>query len=72
MLGIRGFEHLSEPVASRARFFRRLGANVGLALVFITVSLAVGMAGYHWLGGLDWVDSDVEDGALVARLGWRR
>ena len=22
--------------------------------------------------GIDWVDSDVEDGALVARLGWRR
>jgi hypothetical protein len=63
------FEHLSEPVASRARFFRRLGANVGLALVFITVSLAVGMAGYHWLGGLGWVDSFLNAAMILSGMG---
>ena len=69
MLGFTGFEHLSEPVASRARFFRRLGANVGLALVFITVSLAVGMAGYHWLGGLGWVDSFLNAAMILSGMG---
>lgn len=28
--------------------------------------------GQGFVAGLDWVDSDVESGALVARLGWRR
>lgn len=69
MLGFTGFEHLSEPVASRTRFFRRLGANVGLALVFITVSLAVGMAGYHWLGGLGWVDSFLNAAMILSGMG---
>lgn len=69
MLDFRGFEHLGEPVASRARFFRRLGANVGLALVFITVSLAVGMAGYHWLGGLGWVDSFLNASMILSGMG---
>ena len=64
-----GFEHLSEPVATRDRFFRRLGANVGLALVFIMVSLAVGMAGYHWLGGLGWVDSFLNAAMILSGMG---
>ena len=64
-----GFEHLSEPVATRDRFFRRLGANVGLALIFIVVSLAVGMAGYHWLGGLGWVDSFLNAAMILSGMG---
>jgi hypothetical protein len=63
------FEHLNEPVASRARFFRRLGANVGLALIFITASLAAGMAGYHWLGGLGWVDSFLNAAMILSGMG---
>ena len=63
------FEHLSEPLATRARFFRRLGANVALALLFIGVSLAVGMAGYHWLGGLGWVDSFLNAAMILSGMG---
>ena len=69
MIGFRTFEHLTEPVATRARFFRRLGANVALALVFITVSLAAGMAGYHWLGGLGWVDSFLNAAMILSGMG---
>ena len=69
MMGFRTFEHLTEPVATRARFFRRLGANVGLALVFITLSLAAGMAGYHWLGGLGWVDSFLNASMILSGMG---
>src|SRR5690606_27425392 len=47
-----GYEYISDPLASRARFFRRLGANIALAVALIAVSLFAGMAGYHWLGGL--------------------
>ena len=65
----RRFEHLAEPVASRTRFFRRLGANVGLALAFVAVSLAAGMAGYHWLGGLGWVDSFLNAAMILSGMG---
>jgi hypothetical protein len=66
---LQSFEHLGEPVASRTRFFRRLGANVALALIFITVSLAAGMAGYHWLGGLGWVDAFLNAAMILSGMG---
>jgi len=63
------FEHLGQPLASRARFFRRIGANAGLALLLIAVSLAVGMSGYHWLGGLGWVDSFLNAAMILSGMG---
>lgn len=63
------FEHLGDPLATRAHFFRRLGANVALALGFIVASLAVGMAGYHWLGGLGWVDSFLNAAMILSGMG---
>jgi hypothetical protein len=65
----RRFEHLGEPLAPPDRFFRRLGANVGLALIFIVVSLAIGMSGYHWLGGLGWVDSFLNAAMILSGMG---
>ncbi|MBN9267559.1 MAG: hypothetical protein J0I57_12505 [Hyphomicrobium sp.] len=64
-----GYETLGEPLASRAQFFRRLGANVALALALITVSLAVGMAGYHWLGGLGWIDAFLNAAMILSGMG---
>jgi len=63
------FEHHDEPLASPALFYRRLGANVALALLLIAVSLAVGMAGYHWLGGLGWIDAFLNASMILSGMG---
>lgn len=63
------YEYLGEPLAPRARFFRRLGANIALALVLIAVSLFAGMAGYHWLGGLGWVDAFLNAAMILSGMG---
>ena len=63
------YEQLGDPLASRTRFFRRLGANVALALAFIGASLVAGMAGYHWLGGLGWVDSFLNAAMILSGMG---
>ena len=64
-LGVRGaleyihgmpFEHHRQPLASRGRFARRLLKFAGFGLAFLAVSLLLGVAGYHWIGGLAWVD----------------
>ena len=55
--------------ASRARFFRRLGANIALAVALIAASLFAGMAGYHWLGGLGWVDAFLNAAMILSGLG---
>jgi TRAP-type C4-dicarboxylate transport system permease small subunit len=69
MIPLTSFEHLGDPLAPRGRFFRRLGANVALALMFIAVSLAAGMAGYHWLGGLGWIDSFLNAAMILSGMG---
>ena len=50
-----GLERRGDPIASRSVFTARLASNAGIALGLIFVSLLVGMIGYHWLEGLDWV-----------------
>lgn len=51
------FERMGEPMASPAEFRRRLLSSGGVAATLIAVSLAIGMAGYHWLVGIpDWID----------------
>ena len=63
------FEYVGEPLAPRMVFFRRLGANIALALALIAGSLFAGMAGYHWLGGLGWVDSFLNAAMILSGMG---
>lgn len=69
MFSMGSLEHGDQPLLSRARFFRRLGANVGLALALIGVSLAFGMAGYHFLAGLDWIDAFLNAAMILSGMG---
>src|SRR5213078_2121715 len=46
------FERKSEPLLSRGQFLGRMAAAVGVTLAIVAASLAMGMAGYHYLGGL--------------------
>jgi hypothetical protein len=47
------YERRHEPLASPGHFTRRLFTMGVLALGLILVSLAVGVAGYHWIVGLE-------------------
>lgn len=63
------YEYIGEPLAPRSRYFRRLGVNIGLALLLTAMSLSAGMAGYHWLGGLGWVDSFLNAAMILSGMG---
>ena len=51
------YEHRGAPLASRSVFYRRLVVNGLTALALVLVSLIAGMIGYHFLGGLEWIDA---------------
>lgn len=53
----------------RARFVSHLRANVQVALVLLLVSLALGMAGYHWLAPMSWVDAFLNAAMLLGGMG---
>jgi hypothetical protein len=45
------------PIPSRRRFALRMLRNAAIAAGVVGGALAIGMTGYHQLGGLGWVES---------------
>jgi NhaP-type Na+/H+ or K+/H+ antiporter len=63
------FERRHEPLVSRAAFFRRMTKYALLASGFIAVSLVIGMAGYHYIEGMPWIDAFVNSAMLMGGMG---
>jgi len=56
--GFMDYERMGEPMASPTEFRRRLVSSASLAAQLLAASLALGVAGYHWIVGVkSWVDS---------------
>ena len=62
-------EHKGQPLLKRGVFARRLAWSFGTASVFIGLSLLVGMMGYHFLEGLDWIDAFVNAAMILSGMG---
>ncbi len=63
------FEHHKEPLASQAEFTGRVLQFGLLALAIILFSLGIGVIGYHWIVGLDWIDSLLNASMLLGGMG---
>ena len=63
------FERKHETVASPAVFAKRMVGAVGLSLGLILPALCIGIAGYHWIDKLDWVDSLLEASMILGGMG---
>jgi hypothetical protein len=63
------YESRGQPPLSRTRFLRRLARQGVMGGMVIVVSLAIGMAGYHWLADLPWVDSFLNAAMLLGGMG---
>jgi len=53
----------------RRRFRSHLAQNAGIAAIALTLSLAAGMAGYHWLAPMPWIDAFVNASMLLGGMG---
>jgi hypothetical protein len=67
--GLFGYESTRDPLAPRAVFFDRLRVNAGIALALVGGSLAVGMAGYHFLGHLPLIDAFLNAAMILSGMG---
>jgi len=63
------YEHGSHPLLSRAKFVRRVGRHLLLALFLITFALGLGVLGYHLIGGLSWIDSLLNASMILGGMG---
>jgi uncharacterized membrane protein len=63
------FERKHEKLASLSVFVGRIVASVMMAGTLIVIALIMGIVGYHWLAGFDWVDSILEASMILAGMG---
>lgn len=63
------FEHQSKPLLPRKAFYRRLQRYVLYAFVLLAGSLAIGMAGYHWIARLSWMDAFLNASMILTGMG---
>jgi sterol desaturase/sphingolipid hydroxylase (fatty acid hydroxylase superfamily) len=63
------FEHRTSPPLSRPEFFRRVANSLLLGLLVVVSALGLGMAGYHFLEKLSWVDAFVNAAMILSGMG---
>jgi len=63
------FERRRQPLAPAPVFRRRVLNSAGLAGIVLGGSLAIGIAGYHWFGGLGWLDALVNASMILGGMG---
>jgi hypothetical protein len=63
------YERRGDDLAPRTIFFKRLLGSLGIALAVIAVSLIIGIAGYHYIAGFDWIDSLLEGSMILGGMG---
>jgi hypothetical protein len=63
------FESRREPILPTRIFIRRLFVCLGLALGIIAVAVGIGMAGYHFIAGLPWIDALLNACMILTGMG---
>ena len=63
------FEHRDESLLPRTEFYRRVARYSALSIGTITISLLIGILGYHFFEGLSWIDSLVNASMLLGGMG---
>jgi len=63
------YEHHKQPLASREVFVRRLTRNTLAVLGILSISLFIGVLGYHFLENLSWLDALLNASMILGGMG---
>lgn len=63
------YEHRHQPLLSRRRFVDRVKSHVLGALALLLLTLAIGMAGYHWLEDQPWIEAYLNASMILGGMG---
>ena len=63
------YENRKHPLINRAAFAKRVARHLFLALSIVIAALGLGVLGYHFLGGLTWIDSLLDASMILAGMG---
>lgn len=63
------YEHKREPLATRRVFYSRVLRNLTVAVLLLSVCLAIGVTGYHFTDGIPWIDSLHNASMILSGMG---
>lgn len=63
------YEPRHAPLATRAQFYRRVAQHVALAVAALATSLGMGMVGYKYFEGMEWIDAYLNAAMLLGGMG---
>lgn len=62
-------EHHNEPLLPWPAFMRRMARSGALGAAIVLACLVIGIFGYHFLGGLHWLDALVNASMILGGMG---
>lgn len=63
------FEHRSQPILPFDKFIKRILRYTFFSMVLIGVSLGIGVAGYHYINELPWLDALLNASMILKGMG---
>lgn len=63
------FEHHKKPLLSKREFAKRQLKYTGFSLIVLVFSIGIGEVGYHFYGGLSWIDSFLNAAMILTGMG---
>jgi hypothetical protein len=63
------YERKGQPLLPHRAFAQRMATHGRYAAWIVLVSLAIGMAGYHWIAGYAWDDAFLNAAMLLGGMG---
>ncbi len=63
------FEHRTDPLLPSHRFLWRVLGFLALSAATIGAALGIGVLGYHYFGGLPWIDALVNASMILGGMG---
>jgi len=67
--GWLGYERHHDQLASRSVFVKRVIGSLAIAFGLIAIALSVGIVGYHFIAGFNFVDSLLEASMILGGMG---
>jgi hypothetical protein len=63
------YERRHQPLIARRRFLIRVARHAAAGLSLVAGALAIGIAGYHWLEHLSWLDAYLNAAMILGGMG---
>ena len=63
------YEHRKQKLAPMSTFYQRVLKNIMIAILILGFCLLIGIAGYHYLGEANWLDSLHNSSMILSGMG---